>query len=345
MAQNQAFTPEVMAKLAASAQYIIPAAKAISQIARFPGPDGRYMCDFKRISARFDTKDGCLIVTFAFVTLALVETGSQEHAGYPILIRFYCRASDNQTVQEAWNRLFTDGYQAMNIATAAWTNPMVDMVTATDFLNEKKPPVIISVAENKKNKQYRNFNIVEVLTPEATKHLAKPTLEITEDQMNSDELQQIDEPEIGENFEAKFKAAEEYLNKMSKPELLAQATASGVEVPNADSIDEVTLRRRIMHSFVVTANQDPAEFGLADVVVPFDVEEALEEALEEEGIEEESMSILLEATEKARSLDRTAIKRASTLYGITKFMTNQTDDVLRKNLIDAAVEANEIKWM
>lgn len=380
MAESNSFSPEFMAKLQTKAQFIEPAAKAISIFAKFPGPDGRYYADFHKIVGSFDSKSGAPVFTFAYVCLASVETGSQEYIGHPFRIRFACKASEKQTEQEAWNRLFTDGYQAMGIQTSKWKNPMQDVQIATEFLNKSKFPVVLSVKKNAQG--FTNINIVEVLNRDAVKHLVIPDIQISDDQLNQsdDETQSQMLDETVDNFNRAYKEAEDFLNKADQSTLLAQIAESEIEVENPGSLSMSQLRSIILSHFIIQSGRDPAEFGLSpssyapeetqtkgdgephiafdengeEVLVKADssteqpigtegVMEELEEALEEkeELIEEADEDPQAKLVEAIRLLDRTGLKKAIIKYKAdTKFFQNMTDEFLGQMLFDHVVANN-----
>jgi hypothetical protein len=244
----------------------------------------------------------------------------------------------------------------MGVATAAWTEPLTDMVKATDWLNEQKFPVVLSVTTNKKDSRYKNVNIAEVLSREAVKNITRPVVTITEEDINSDSVELLEESITGD-FNKQFKEAEAYIENMNRSEVIQQITASGLEISDIANVHLNLLKQILLRHFVSESGRNPDEFLPAPVPPPFDVGGVLVEALEEkdETVEEEEegtveeededsvpLSVMEQAQIKTHSMNREDLKRARLMYGECKFVKSMTDDVIRQMVVMAATEADKI---
>ena len=101
MAFKSVFSPELRGKLAEKQRYLATAQKAVSQFARFPGPDGRYYFRLAKVTAGTDRKTGGYKFNFKFICVASVESRSPEFAGSPMNITFRCSPSLKMKISSA----------------------------------------------------------------------------------------------------------------------------------------------------------------------------------------------------------------------------------------------------
>lgn len=331
VAQNVSFSPDFIAKLDNKARFIQTAAKAVSMFAKFPGPDGRYYARLVKILGSFDKKDQSLIVTAAYVIIASVETGDQKFANCTLRQRFQLRASENQTEDEAWARLFTDLFQSLGYATAGWTDPKAQMIEAVGNLNAARPPVVLNIAVNKKNANFHNVSVMEILNEKAIEQFVQPKIEVDEEAM------QAEEPEaISGDFKAQYAEAETYLSSCDYEGCLAAAKSSGLDEPFP--IDLPSFKVLLLRHYIESQGQNPDDYfpAPASTLPPSSASteepEEEEESAEEELSNEDRLNLLIDPIRH----DRTALKKACVKFGITKFNTGMTNEVIANMLFSAA---------
>lgn len=334
MASKSAFSPELRAKLAEKQRYLVSGQKAISQFARFAGPDGKYYFRLAKVSVGVDRKTGGMKFNFKFVCVATVESRSPEFAGSPMNITFRCFTTKNSTEEENWNRFYTDGLQALGHQTHKWpADQAADMLdNANSQLNEIKPPVVLDI---RTNNGFQNANIVEVLRADALEEFTQPSLEV------SDEIPD-DEHEEPETAQSQLDALKVRLDAMGGAELLAAAQSQNISVnPTAG---EAALRSTIYKHFETVLLGTPSPETQASASAPAPDEEVLEEPVEE-GVEElldDSTSDKVIAIVKER--DRKSVQRAIKHLDPTfKFYAApaQTDDWLKETLVTMLTSGGE----
>ncbi len=194
MAIVDPFTPALMEKLESKGRFIEAATKAISNFARFAGPDGKYLARLARIVPSLDPKTNNSFKCIAyFQTIASLETGDQKYANYIVRIQVNCKDGKNSTEQDAWNRLYTDIFQALGCVTAAWMkraeaeNTNVNLIMKSEILrlNALKPVVLLNIAVQTNDTRYHNINIIDVMTEESVAHFTKQDIQLSDEELAS----------------------------------------------------------------------------------------------------------------------------------------------------------------
>lgn len=211
MAQHQQLPPELLAVLKSETAIVKQAKNSTSDFKTFAGPPGNYFARLQRLSLTKNKTSGKIQINH-FLT-ALVKCpdsqsnnniGDTEFAGSAMKFTNYTHQSENSSAQEAWERAMqslqaydvrTDmfGMRSDENGTQQFNNELwyVDMWEAICLLNDRQPPVSVTVKETPgkgKNtgKIFKNINVNETLTEEAVARWAAPKLQISDEQMADD---------------------------------------------------------------------------------------------------------------------------------------------------------------
>lgn len=307
-----------MEKLAAKNRFITEAAKAVNPFAKFPGPDGTYYAKLSKIVWSED-KDQNFVCRMAFITIANVEDGSVEFGACPVRIQFYLRDGKNSSEKDAWERMYTQGYQALGCVTAGWESlrdtknqliPVLETLnTETIRLNDEKPCVTLSITQNPKDVRYQNINIRDILAPGALDAFTIPSMQLDDDALNTDELADEIEESTLPDFTPSVEAAKAMLAPLDTAGIIEQAQASQLDLDynQLASQSPEQCRTAVLVAYIENAGYvasdydlsfdspsgttEPSNEGFAgldeqgDVTVPDSIEDnssLMEEALEEE---------------------------------------------------------------
>lgn len=272
-------------------RFINEGSKAVNMFSKFPGPDGNYYAQLVKITWTQEAKTQAPVCRFAFVTIANVEDNSTEWGACPVRIQFYLRDSAKSTEKDAWERLYTQGYQALGCLTAQWEN-LVDPVTGrkvpvmetlvaeTERLVSERPCVVLSVTQNPKDIRYQNINIREVLKADALEHFTKPKMEIDEDDLNTDEDEGVDTiPDTSDDEAPDFTpillSAKEALLPLDMAGVIEQGKASELDL-DFDTLSSGKLedaRRVVLVAYIEKSGYNPEDYDLSfDNIVPGTVE-------------------------------------------------------------------------
>lgn len=322
----------MLAMLEGKQRFLEQGVTAINPFAKFPGPPGNYYAQLARITASPDPKSGCLVIRFAFIIIANVENDSTEFGAYPVRIQFYLRESAKSSEQDAWDRLYTQGYQALGCVTASWKDIvdehgkkvpiLITMQNETDRLIKEKPCVILDIKQNPNDERYQNINIRDVLKPDALNHFTKPVMELDDDALNHDEQEQIPEEDVAlPDFTESVQAAKDMLAPLDVVMCIEQGKASQLDIDWERLATEplAIVRKTILSVYIEKAGYVPTDYDLSfpdevtfegkDLVVT-DLPDATEaeldvannSALMEEILEEELEDVLEEAVNDAGKL-------------------------------------------
>ena len=335
------FSPELRAKLGEKKRYLAAAQKAVSQFARFPGPDDEYYFRLAKVTARADRKSGGYKFNFKFICVANKKTRSAEYAGAPMNVTFRCFATKNSSEEDNWNRFYTDGLQALGIQTNKWpaseTEELLDQALA--MLDSTKPPVVLSI---RTDGQYQNANIVEVLRSDALDEFAQPSLEV-DDEMPEDHPD--DEGLSAEDQQLKQLA--DQLQSLDRAKLEGALAQQKIPFAISPLTTDDQIREAIYRHFEAQLKPPaspaavPASSAPSHPAQPAqsEAEESLEEV--EESLEDE-MSLSDQAALKIAKLERKPIQRAiKKLDSAFKFFPSQSDDLLREALLQKLTQAGE----
>lgn len=201
-------TPELAEMLGKATPIVKDAKSAINPFASWDGPLGRYYARLRRILIGKNKKDGTPKFTFIHTCLATCpDSGSSsaipdtKYAGRPMRNTAYTGASEKRSSSEAWAALFVT-LQAYDIKTdqfgmrpdpvtkaPTWHKEfwMQDMVDAINYINERQPALIIEVTRSADGK-YTNCNPRQTVLDEVVARFAKPSLELSEEEIRQLEL-------------------------------------------------------------------------------------------------------------------------------------------------------------
>lgn len=268
-------------------RFINEGSKAVNMFSKFPGPDGNYYAQLVKITWTQEAKTQAPVCRFAFVTIANIEDNSTEWGACPVRIQFYLRDSAKSTEKDAWERMYTQGYQALGCLTAQWEN-LVDPVTGrkipimetlvseTDRLLNEKPCVVLNITQNPKDIRYQNVNIREVLKSDALAHFTKPKMEIDDDDLNNDEDEGVESiPDTSDeelpDFTSTLLAAKEALLPLDLSGVIQQGKDSELDL-NFEELASGKLedvRRVVLVAYIEKSGYNSEDYDLSfDNVVP-----------------------------------------------------------------------------
>lgn len=365
---TQEFSPDIIAALRKAAPIVQKAKTAVNPFATFAGPDGRYYARLKKIIVGLN-KDSKITFTFFNTCLSKCPDSQSnstatdtEFAGASMRMFSSTAASDKQTEQEAWDRAMVN-LQAYDILTENWGNrkdpvsgvvsyhPELfhkDMFDALAAINENPPALVIDVVTSKDGK-YKNCNPRETVDDVVVQKFARPSLEVTPEEMQIAELE-ANQPAVSDfvpQWPFTAEQAKQMIEEASEEELRQSTAACPADFdlpPLPFNLETLTLDRVKEVALALLTNQPlPADLlGVTldpDVAVPVRSDSASSDELLEEEEEEEE-----EAVEEApkfspekvhlwiATLDRTARKREIANRGglapDEKFTTKQTDEFL-----------------
>lgn len=333
-ATKSVFSPELRGKLAEKQRYLTGAQKAISQFARFPGPDDEYYFRLAKVTAGVDRKTQGFKFNFKFVCVANKKTRDPEFAGAPMNVTFRCFTTKNSTEEENWNRFYTDGLQALGYQTAKWPADKAAQLLdeALSQLNEVKPPVVLRI---RTDGQFQNANIVEVLKSDALDEFAQPSLEVS-DEMPDDEDEGLS-PE-----DQQLQQLSATLTGMDKAKLVATIEAQKIPVMNAASLTDDQLRDAVYKHFeaqlkgAAAPKPAPESTPAATTNAPHSAPQQQEEVLEEveESLEEvEEVTLDTPVLTTIATMERKPVQLyIKKLMPDRKFFPSESDALLKETL-------------